>query len=351
MKILEQTRQRLSLRDRSVGYWLGSIALMGVGLGVLPLGSKTVVECDRSPLAQPSCLVKVSGLLGHSVQPIPINTIQGATVETYRHHRRRRADRISYKVVLQTSQGTVPLGTSSSSRATKDRLATEFNTFLSTPQASLNQLHGDQRNTSFFIGLLVAGGGLFWLLRCKTYHCTVDKLRNTLSIQRRSLTNTETITHPLHTVVGTEVETRTRTNKGKTTTVGRVLLMLKSGDRIPVSENYSSNLALQNTTADTIRTYLNDTTVQVSETSGMHVTNDWNPETDPAAAIAHWRHKIHADPLDADAHFRLGMALYKQHQSQEAATMLKQARDLFERQDQPQRVIQVQDLLWRLQLE
>ncbi|MBD2578473.1 hypothetical protein [Oscillatoria sp. FACHB-1406] len=67
--------------------------------------------------------------------------------------------------------------------------------------------------------------------------------------------------------------------------------------------------------------------------------------------IEKWQLAIAEDANNAEAHYQLGLALYRNKQRQEASFHLKQARDLFEQQNNSKKAAQIQEYLWQSGLD
>lgn len=148
---------------------------------------------------------------------------------------------------------------------------------------------------------------------------------------------------PLHQVAYADVEQGT----GKARSTGRIVLHLKSGDRFPLTRTLYPGLKHKEKVASLISEFVAAPNPQPAV----------NPErakpapvpSSPEAAIAQYQQALQTNPDDAETHYRLGMVHYKQHDVQAAATHLNRARDLFAAKHESHRVLQVQDMLWRLE--
>jgi tetratricopeptide (TPR) repeat protein len=67
--------------------------------------------------------------------------------------------------------------------------------------------------------------------------------------------------------------------------------------------------------------------------------------------VATWQEAIRLNPNNADAHYQLGLALYRQDKRKEASTHLQLAKELFNAEGNSQKANQVQGLLWEWGLE
>jgi hypothetical protein len=67
--------------------------------------------------------------------------------------------------------------------------------------------------------------------------------------------------------------------------------------------------------------------------------------------IEKWKQVINAEANNAEAHYQLGIALYRNKQRQEAGVSLKRARDLFAAGGNTQKAAQIQEYLWQSGLE
>lgn len=67
--------------------------------------------------------------------------------------------------------------------------------------------------------------------------------------------------------------------------------------------------------------------------------------------IDKWQLAVDTDPNNAEAHYQLGIALYRNKKRQEASFHLKRARDLLTALGDRQKAAQIQDYLWQFGLD
>lgn len=84
-----------------------------------------------------------------------------------------------------------------------------------------------------------------------------------------------------------------------------------------------------------------------SATSSSPSTQSQNREKE----IEKWQLAIAEDANNAEAHYRLGLALYRNKQQQEASFHLKQARDLYAQQNNNNKATEIQAYLWQSGLD
>lgn len=75
------------------------------------------------------------------------------------------------------------------------------------------------------------------------------------------------------------------------------------------------------------------------------------PQQKRDRAIAQWKRAIEIDNNNAEAHYQLGLALYRHKQRQEASIHLKRSRDLLAMQGDENKSARVQEELWQMGLE
>lgn len=340
MEIVEQTSEQLKLRDRGWTLWLTFLPMALIGLGIMPLGKHTVFSCQRASTLSAQCTLEEKNFLVSTRRPMAASSIRGVTV---RRHSRRRGS-TTYSVVLQTAGRSITLSSGSSSWSRQEAIANRVNTFfIDNTQPSL-YVENDNR-----FGMLLAGGifavmGIGGLLGlCESNHVTLDKTSGTLRHTRQGAIGQKQAVLPLHQIAYAEVERGT----GKARSTGRVVLQLTSGDRFPMTRNLYHGLPQKEKAAALINEFV--TAPNVEPTAKPERAKSAPLPSSPEAAIAQYQQALQTNPDDAETHYRLGMVHYKQHDVQAAATHLNRARELFEAKHESHRVLQVQDMLWRLE--
>ncbi|BAU44383.1 tetratricopeptide repeat protein [Leptolyngbya sp. O-77] len=340
MKIVEQTPGRMKLRDRGWSLWLTFLPMALIGLGIMPLGRHTIFSCQRASTLSAQCTLEETNFLVSTRRPIPPSSIHGAVVK------RRSSGRgsVRYSVILRTKGQSITISSRSSSWSRQEAIANRVNAFfMDNTQPSL-YVENDDRVVMLFIGGITAAMGIGGLLgMCEINHATLDKASGKLHHVRQGAIGQKESVLPLHQVAYADVEQGT----GKARSTGRIVLHLKSGDRFPLTRTLYPGLRHKEKVARLISEFVAAPSPQPAV----------NPErakpapvpSSPEAAIAQYQQALQTNPDDAETHYRLGMVHYKQHDVQAAATHLNRARDLFAAKHESHRVLQVQDMLWRLE--
>ncbi|MEG4499641.1 hypothetical protein QUB05_02655 [Microcoleus sp. F10-C6] len=130
-----------------------------VGLVLLVLPNKTLI-CQRVELKKGNCQLTESNLFWSNTQEIPLESLQGAKVET------EFGD--SYdtnRIVLLTKAGEIPFISDSNDRGNVDRTANDINSFVkSLDRKSLKINQGDRLYIIFLVGLYLLGRLLILLV-------------------------------------------------------------------------------------------------------------------------------------------------------------------------------------------
>lgn len=336
MKILEQTTTRLRLRDRMIGIWL--LALLFVGLcPVMALSGRLKhLQCNRET---DSCQLTYSNLQASGVYRFPMEQISQVTVEQYR----RKKGQFSYQVVFIVADGRVAISHETSSRGAAEAIANRVNSFLSDPgQPTLSVLE-DTRPVMTVMGIVFGTAAALWLLiGCQVTYCDFDKLRGRLRITRWRLIGVEVKDYPWQDLWTAKLDITTTRRGFRRVEKCRIVVFLKSGERIRLTPYYSGRKADKETA-------LTEILKLVGEVPEPTDTDNLTLAGNPAEEISRWQTAIAHNPQDADAYYGLGMAFYRQERLQEAGKCLNRARDLFQDQHRRDRVFEVQEMLWRLE--
>ena len=322
MKILEQTPQRLSLRDRAISLWAVATGLILGGLLVIGQGQMITFNCRRNLSEQSQCYLSKFGTLGIGSSQQSINSLRGAMVDSHRSSK----GRWTYWVVLVTDEGNLRLTHSSSSNQYEhEAIADQINAFVINPKAQSLQIQQDDRVwLLLFGGLLLGLGAIFVIVVCRVTYCDLDRTTGKLRIARWGFRGMNVHEYPLHQIASANLDTRIEKYKGQLRTTYRITFRLLSGKQIPLNQFYAQD-RLRAKAAYALSSFLATRPAVIEEAI--------EPQLDEAERL-----------------YRLGMEQYRQQQMQEAGTNLKQARDLFDKQHNTQRVMEIQTLLWQLGL-
>ncbi len=327
MKILELTPHRIVLRDRAIPLWLSAVGLILAGLIIIALGKLTTLTCHRGLSPQSQCQLSRFGALGVGSSQQSLNNLQGANIDRHRSSK----GRITHAVLLSTGLGTVQLTDYGGDWQQKEAIASQINGFVDdSHQLSLQVQQDDRPWMLLFGGLLLGPGAFLGVAVCRVTHCDLDKTTGKLRIARWGIRGTQVSEHPLHQVISADLDVRSRRYKGRLHTTYRISFRMVNGKQVRLNYFFAEDKQ-RSGVASALSTFL--TTRPVAH---------WVTETSQSE-------DSHLD--EAETLYRLGMAQYRQHQTQEAGINLKQARDLFSTQHNAQRVMEIQTVLWQLGLE
>ncbi len=166
-----------SVRLRSGERWAWLIALaLGVvflliGLGMIAFGaSLTTLTCERGGATQGSCTLVQQRPGRSSTRAIALQDVRGAEIEQSTSRSRssrsgtggsRSRSSTTYRVVLRTTRGDIPLTSAySSDYGAKQRQVDQFTTFLADGSARTLTLREDKRAFGYAMGGAFAAAGL-----------------------------------------------------------------------------------------------------------------------------------------------------------------------------------------------
>ncbi|MBD2462949.1 hypothetical protein H6G89_18070 [Oscillatoria sp. FACHB-1407] len=346
MKILEQTPDRLVLRHRPFGFWtLGGLFVLAGFLLALS-GKNVTLQCDRLQPPQGTCNLTTTQWFQSSSRSLALETVNRATIWA------SRIQKVNYySLILQTPTENIAFAGSSSDRTQVEAIAAQINTFLENPGQSTLMVQRDERLNRFLLGALMGAIGGSILMFANTTTCVFDKQQGTVWLNHQSLARTKAITHPLEQIERVRLSKHKARSKGKTTYQYRVVLVLKSYEVLPLTLIYTPHLKSQERLLEEIMAFLATVQPQDSLVADLmsHLPNPSALKEQKAIAQLQAVAKHHPD--DADAHYRLGMALYRNQQPQAASESLNRAKVLFAAQNNSQKVMEVQEVLWDLQLD
>jgi len=338
MKILELTPHRITLRDCAISLWLSAAGLALGGFVTIAQGKLTTLTCHRGLAPQSQCQLSQFGVLGIGSSQQSLNDLQEASVDTHSSSKGGR----TYAVVFPSSQGTIQLTHYSNNQQEQEAIASQINAFVKNPHQLGLQIQQDDRLGMSLLGGLLVGAGSIFITACRITHCDLDRTTGKLRIARWGIRGTQVREYPLHQVVSVNLDTRIRKYKGRLHTSYRISFRLLHGEEVHLNRFYAEDRQ-RSEVAFALSRFLAARPVNTRETEAIDLCAKALRSKDL------YLDKPHLD--EAETLYRLGMAQYRQHQTQEAGINLKQARDLFRTQHNTQRVTEIQTVLWQLGLE
>jgi len=159
---MSQSLSRLKLDpDQLIRGGLGLLFFIA-GLAVmLFLGNKVTLECDRTSPAEANCTLSTATMIRTRERVIPVASMTGAVVDV-----NHGDDGDTYRVVLQTTSGSVPLTSiySSGARA-KQQAADQINSFLRYETQPTLFIKADDRIWIAIFSGIFAGSGALLLIQ------------------------------------------------------------------------------------------------------------------------------------------------------------------------------------------
>lgn len=252
MKIVHQTDTKLIMRPSGgiLVAVLGVLFIVMSGGMLYGFGQTTDLQCERNISGSMQCRLARS-LLGIALRDSPLEALQGAYVSESRDS----DGDITYRVMLETGDGDVPLTTyTSSGYGKKGSVADEINRFVEGRDPTLTVRQGGMLgiviSTVFLIlSLLMIVGGV----QSRFTNWTLDLPEGTLTQHKETLTGVRNRTYALDDIQYANVG-RSRDNDGDTTY--RVELFSNQEGPIPLSAWYSSGYRKKKRAVDVIQQYL-----------------------------------------------------------------------------------------------
>ncbi|MCS6812096.1 MAG: hypothetical protein NZ772_00750 [Cyanobacteria bacterium] len=219
---------------------------------ILILGEVAILTCTRLEPSQVACKLTNGRLLGKQVTQIPAGKLQRADVSVAKDD----DDGDTYRVVLVTETGTIPLTWAySSGQRGKRQKAEQINAFLANPEQTTLTVRQDDRWFAYLVGgifTLIGAGATWGTVTAKSLTTLVfDKLSGHLSMTLKSWVASETKQIPLRDIRAAEVVEGTDSDGDKTYSTQ---LTLRSGNpiRLPVVGGSEDHYKI----ADAINTFL-----------------------------------------------------------------------------------------------
>ena len=254
MKIVQYNDNILQLRPR--GGWfillMGALLIVTTPVWLLLFGQTTQLTCERTAAGSPRCRLS-KAIFGVALRDDPIEALQGARVAESRDS----DGDLMYKLVLDTGAGSVPFtNVSSSSYNPKARRAADINNFVA--DTSIGSLTVESGGA---IGWIVSGvlalmgvSLLFGGMRMSATVWTFDRTQKVVVKERHGLATSRTWQYDLAEIQDALV-TESRDSDGDRTY--RVELVSHQGERIPMTNWYSSGYRKKEDTVRVIQQFLN----------------------------------------------------------------------------------------------
>jgi hypothetical protein len=348
MRVIEQTHRKLTLKHTPWGRWItgGVILLCGGLLGGL-VGGSTRLECDR-----PSnlCTITRQNLLGERQHIFALDNLLGAEVD---HNRSRNGGSSTFRVVLQTQEGDLPLTTlSTPGRGIRQGIVEQIEGFLANPEQLSLAVQEDNRQLKYMIFWASGVIGLSLLLTPKIMNLEINKTLGQLILSHWGILERKQQNYPLRRLVGARVE-RKKSRSGRSTTY-RVALVQDSGETIPLTHSYSSGRSGKQETVDQICKFLelpdlsdnpDDGMLMPAKQIGNVMRLAFSGKDKRQQRITELRQQLQQDPGDANAYCELAWVLMMEKRQEEARALLEHGRSQFMAQGDTTRAEQLNQML------
>ncbi|MFN6465874.1 MAG: hypothetical protein RMZ41_029190 [Nostoc sp. DedVER02] len=241
MKIVEETRTRLQLKHRPLGYWFSGWCLFTVCLGFLFYclffeSASVQITCDRLPSNQINCELKRFTLLG-SMEKLKIFDPQEAYILTKTGSKGGK----TYQVLILTAFGDFAL-LSNASYQDNQEVTFKINDFINSGQTSL-LVRQNQRNYLLFLILFI-----FIMMAIAAYFatspvttCTFYKSIDKVFIERKSFRVNEVIEYPLENILRFDIQEK----QFKYSKLYRAVIVLKLFQEIPINPQYTDERSVR----------------------------------------------------------------------------------------------------------
>lgn len=248
MKITRSTPDILVVRSREgIVFWGLLFVVVGLLVGVALSGEETLI-CERSDDGG-DCSLERSRIWGDTVVEFGLDEFEGAEVGVSRSSDGDDTYRV---VLLIDGQGVPVTGYYSSGRSSKSQMVQTIELFLrDADQASL-EIHQDGGYFGLFFGgifVVVGLATMFSMARLGRFRFCISE--NSFTLKTSSIMNKNYEFFELNVIDSVEVQDFVG-NKGSNY---RVVLTLKSGDEIPLTNSYLSSPRAK-TVAGEIREFL-----------------------------------------------------------------------------------------------
>ncbi|MEH2363522.1 hypothetical protein [Nostoc sp.] len=253
MKIVEETRTRLQLKHRPLGYWFSGWCIFTVCLSFLIYclvfdSASVKITCvvyrrrHRILPNQINCELKRFNLLG-SMEKLKMFDLQEAYVLIKTGSKGSK----TYQIMIVTPFGDFAL-LSHISYQENQEVALKINDFINSGQTSL-LVQQNQRNyllylilfTLIIMAMPTAVNYATYFAISPVTICTFYKSINKVFIERRSLRGNKIIEHPLETILRFDIQEK----QYKYSKLYRAVIVLKSCKVIPINPQYTDEKSIR----------------------------------------------------------------------------------------------------------
>jgi hypothetical protein len=216
-------------------------------IAVVFLGNQTTLTCSRS--GQAVCTLTQKTMLKTSTRTIPLSQLREAYVES---NVDSEGDE-TFRVVLRTASGDVPLTSSrSSGYAGKRDVANQINAFLQSSGSPTLTVEQDDRLLLYILGAIFAGVGSLLALLTSRVALDLNRTTGLAVLSKASVVTRSSEEYLLEDLAGAEVQ-ESSSSDGNTY---RVALVQHGGGRIPLTGYFSSGYKGKQEIADAINKFL-----------------------------------------------------------------------------------------------
>ncbi len=270
---------------------------------------------------------------------LPLSSIQQARVDSQRSSSSSGSSSTTYRVILDTATGTVPLSNvSTSDRRGKERQANQINQFLANPQGEFELIQNDYWLGLIFFWAFGTPGLILAVVGTTSTTHTLDRLFGKLIVDRQGIWGRRKREHMLSEFTGVSLNKVVTSNRrSRRNSVSYQVDLERLGKRQFLA---SGRLDDMQTVAEQVQTYMGYASVQDNASAGL--AENTNPMelvrlllTSPAKRaeqIEQYRQQLLVQPQDLAIHRKLVMNLVVSGDRELALQHLQTSRATFTEQ-------------------
>jgi hypothetical protein len=246
MKIVQEHESQMTLRVRPWLLWFTGAVFISFGLLMVLSGSENTLTCRRDTTAPASCELSKKSLLSSQEEVLPLEDIERTTVQAYRRRNTR-----SYSLGLVTKTGVIKsIGT----RFSSEQTVQDFQEFFKDTQKTNLFLKNDGRFTGYAFGVMFIPLGLLVAFAySQTIVCHIDKNSGKLTLLNYGLRNKSQAEYNINDIQLITLQALVSKNQK----MYRLILLMQSGEYVPLTPNFPAGLREQEKTATRLSNFLN----------------------------------------------------------------------------------------------
>lgn len=258
MKIITETENKLILDLPQWAWRIRGIMTMLISFIIMIyMDFNYQINCQQKSVGIAQSCTLQTRLYGYHLLTTPLNSLQGAFVQRAGYDANSHSN--LYRIQLKTSSGLVALSDGSSTGfENKERIVNAINDYVKDSTSLKFKIH-ESKSFRYFVQIiagLVFLIGLLIFISVSHIKVTLDKLSETITINRKWLCFSKTTSYAWSEVIKFDIQEKIFTWRYNTSTMYRILIQLSNSKVELATRLYNKNIKDMKSIVDKLNAFL-----------------------------------------------------------------------------------------------